>query len=152
MGGSTSGSVHAEAAGFGKAEVGTTSGNVTVRTEAFDELKIGGASADYRAAHTNFNKRESDSCLSGRMYEYTYPDFVVLANEDNGVEKIESIKLTGPGVSTREGIHVDSTLEEVMKAYGEETSVNYFCKTTADGKLEIYVEHGIVMEIELTAA
>ena len=118
----------------------------------FDELKIGGASADYRAAHTNFNKRESDSCLSGRMYEYTYPDFVVLANEDNGVEKIESIKLTGPGVSTREGIHVDSTLEEVMKAYGEETSVNYFCKTTADGKLEIYVEHGIVMEIELTAA
>ena len=117
----------------------------------FDMLKLGGSSADYRASHTNYTTRESDSCLVGKDYEYTYPDFVLTVNVDNNVERIQSIKITGPGVSTREGIHIGSTRDEVQNAYGAETSVDLFTKTTADGNLEVAVQNGLVTEIFLYA-
>ena len=117
----------------------------------FDALKLGQSAENYRTSHTNFTKIESDACLSGKNYEYTYPDFVLLVNVDNGVEKIQSIKITGPGISTREGIHVGSTREEVQNAYGPEESVDFFTKKTADGNIEVTVEHGVVTEIFLYA-
>lgn len=118
----------------------------------FDALKIGASAADYRASHNYTNKIESDSCLSGRNYEYFYQDFSVLVNEDNGVEKIERIKITGNSISTREGIHVGSTMEDVIKAYGAGDGADYFSKVTADGLIEVFVQNGIVESIELSAA
>ena len=117
----------------------------------FDALKIGASAADYRASHNYTNKIESDSCLSGRNYEYFYQDFSVLVNEDNGVEKIQMIKITGNSISTREGIHVGSTMEDVIKAYGAGTGADYFSKVTADGLIEVFVQNGIVNEINLSA-
>ncbi len=118
----------------------------------FDALKIGASAADYRASHNPLDKTESDSCLSGINYEYYYQDFSVLVNVDNGVEKIEIIKLTGAGVSTREGIHVGSKLEDVKKAYGAGDSDDFISKTTADGLLEIILANGVVTEIDLSKA
>lgn len=116
----------------------------------FDALKIGESSADYRASHTDYTKRESDSCLVGKDYEYTYPDFVLIANENNGVEKIKEIRLTGAGVSTREGIHIGSSEEDVVKAYGAGNGSGAFTHTSADGKLEIFTTNGVVDEIILS--
>ena len=69
---------------------------------------------------------------------------------DNGVEKIEIIKLTGAGVSTREGIHVGSKLEDVKKACGAGDSDDFISKTTADGLLEVILANGVVTEIDLS--
>ena len=116
----------------------------------FDALKIGGSPADYVAAHPA-TPRRSDSCLEGVDLEYTYPDFVLVTNENNGVEKVVMIKITGAGISTREGIHVGSTMEDVIKAYGAGTGADYFSKVTADGLIEVFVQNGIVNEINLSA-
>ena len=116
----------------------------------FDALKIGGSPADYTAAH-KVTPSISDSCLVGKDMEYTYPDFTLLTNENNGVEKVVRITITGNGISTREGIHVGSTLEEVKNAYGAGDSDDFISKTTADGLLEITLENGIVTEIALSA-
>ena len=119
----------------------------------FDELKIGGNPSAYIAAHTNYQRTEGDSCLgNGKDINYFYPDFKIWSILENGTEKIHEIEFTGPGVSTREGIHVDSTLEEVMNAYGEEESPNYFRKNIADGKIEVFVEHGLVTTVILSAS
>lgn len=118
----------------------------------FDALKIGASAADYRASHNYLNKTESDSCLSGINYEYYYQEFSVLVNVDNGVEKIEMIKITGAGISTREGIHVGSILNDVKKVYGAGDSDDFISKITADGLLEISLSNGVVTEIDLSKA
>ena len=117
----------------------------------FDALKIGASPADYVAAHP-VTPRRSDSCLEGVDLEYTYPDFVLVTNENNGVEKVVMIKITGAGISTREGIHVGSKLEDVKNAYGAGDSDSFISKTTADGYLEISLTNGAVTEIDLSKA
>lgn len=117
----------------------------------FDALKIGGSPADYVAAHPATPQR-SDSCLEGVDLEYTYPDFVLVTNENNGVEKVVMIKITGAGISTREGIHVGSKREDVKNAYGAGDSDDFISKTTADGLLEIILSNGVVTEIDLSEA
>ena len=123
----------------------------------FDEIKIGGSIAEYSAAHQN-EMRESDSCLvNGKDRTYSFPnaadpDYEIRTVVENGNERIVEIDLKHEGIATREGIQVGSTREEVTNAYGNEAMVDYFTKTNADGKVEVFVEHGIVIEIVVTAS
>lgn len=115
----------------------------------FDALKIKGSCADYIAKYTNYQMRESDSCLVvGKDREYTYPDFILRTVVENGVETIDSIELTGTSISTRNGIHVGSSEADVLSAYGAATDGEYIYET-ADGKLEITIENGVVTDIYL---
>lgn len=122
----------------------------------FEELKIGSDPAAYIAAHTNYQRTEADSCLgNGKDINYYYPnstapDYKIWSILENGTEKVHEIEFVSSALSTKEGIHIDSTLAEVIETYGAEDGAGYFKKKTADGTLEIFVRNGLVAGIILS--
>lgn len=141
------------------AEVQTTEAPAAEQTEApqteppaeekhlLDELKIGGSCADYIAKNTNYEMRESDSCLvNGKDRVYTYPDFILRTVVENGNERIVELEFTSGNVSTRNGIHVGSTEAEVVAAFGAAADGEY-CYETEDGTFEFLMENGVVQSI-----
>lgn len=88
------------------------------------------------------SKSESKSCAyDGMDRTYTYKDFVVktYSKSDKGTEYINSIELLTSKVSTKEGIKVGSSKNDVIDAYGR-TTARFGVYTYTKGKCKLMIE------------
>lgn len=90
------------------------------------------------------SKSESQSCAyDGMDRTYTYKDFVVktYSKSKNGTEYINSIVLLTSKVSTKEGVKIGSSKNDVIDAYGRATP-KFGVYTYTKGKCKLMVEMG----------
>ena len=88
------------------------------------------------------SKSESKSCAyDGMDRTYTYKDFVVktYSKSKNGTEYINSIVLLTSKVSTKEGVKVGSSKNDVIDAYGRATA-KFGMYTYTKGKCKLMIE------------
>lgn len=88
------------------------------------------------------SKSESKSCAyDGMDRTYTYRDFVVktYSKSKNGTEYINSIELLTSKVSTKEGVKVGSSKNDVIDAYGRATA-KFGVYTYTKGKCRLMIE------------
>lgn len=87
-------------------------------------------------------KSESKSCAyDGMDRTYTYKDFIVktYSKSAKGSEYINSIILLTSNVSTKEGIKIGSSKNDVIDAYGRATA-NFGVYTYTKGKCKLMIE------------
>lgn len=87
-------------------------------------------------------KSESKSCAyDGMDRTYTYKDFIVktYSNSSKGTEYINSIELLTSKVSTKEGIQIGSSKNDVIDAYGRATA-KFGVYTYTKGKCKLTIE------------
>ncbi len=88
------------------------------------------------------SKSESKSCAyDGMDRTYTFKDFVVktYSKSKNGAEYINSIELLTSKVSTKEGIKIGSSKNDVIDAYGRATA-RFGMYTYTKGKCKLMIE------------
>ncbi len=96
---------------------------------------------------------EAASCaFDGLDKTFTYPGFELVTYPVDGVDYISDIYFLDDTVSTAEGLHIGSTLEEVKAACGTDYTADefgfYYTYTDGDTQLKFGVEDGVVTEIE----
>jgi len=97
---------------------------------------------------------ETPSCaFQGMDKQYTYPGYMITTYENNGQDYIYDIYFLDGSVSTPEGIHIGSTLEEMIGAYGEEYTEDFgmYIYVKERSKLQFLVEEGVVTSVDYTA-
>lgn len=99
---------------------------------------------------------EAQSCaFDGLDKTFTYPGIELVTYPVEGVDYISDIYFLDESVSTAEGLHIGSTLEEVEAAYGTDHTADdfgfYYTYTDGDTQLKFGVEDGVVTEIEYLA-
>lgn len=99
---------------------------------------------------------ERESCaFQGLDKTFNYPGFELVTYPNGDKDFISDIYFTDGTVSTPEGIHIGSTLEEVKTAYGEGYTADdfgiYYTYTDGDTQLKFGTEDGVVTEIEYVA-
>lgn len=100
------------------------------------------ASKFLEKAGTPKSKSESKSCAyDGMDRTYTYKDFIVktYSKSKNGAEYINSIVLRTSKVSTKEGIKIGSSKNDVIDAYGRATA-RFGVYTYTKGKCKLMIE------------
>ncbi|MFR5602043.1 MAG: hypothetical protein ACLTKI_06720 [Lachnospiraceae bacterium] len=100
------------------------------------------------------NYAESTSCaFQGLDKIYTYAGFDIYTYPVEDQDFINSIYFTDETVSTPEGIHIGSTLEEMTAAYGEDYSEEFgvYTYTKDDSTLSFIVTDGVIESVEYTA-
>ena len=101
----------------------------------------GNASKLLKKAGKPKSKTESASCAyNGMDRTYKYNDFVVktYSNSKKGTEYINSIELLSSKVSTKEGIKIGSSKNDVIKAYGKGKD-NFGVYTYTKGKTKLMI-------------
>ena len=101
----------------------------------------GNASKLLKKAGKPKSKTESVSCAyNGMDRTYKYNDFVVktYSNSKKGTEYINSIELLSSKVSTKEGIKIGSSKNDVIKAYGKGKD-NFGVYTYTKGKTKLMI-------------
>ena len=97
---------------------------------------------------------EAASCaFPGLEKTYTYPSFIVYTYEDGDKDRLASIVILDDSISTPEGIFLNSSLADVLKAYGEPTekSLNLYTYEKTRMKLSFIIEDDKVTSIEYIA-
>lgn len=97
---------------------------------------------------------EAESCaFQGMDKIYTYGGFELHTHEIDGVDYVSSIIFLDDSVSTKEGIYLYSSLEDVLEAYGDNYSEEYGLYTfeKEDSKLSFLIEDDEVTSIEYMA-
>lgn len=100
-------------------------------------------------------KKESKSCsYKGLDRVYQYKDFVLAtySNSKKGAQYVNGIKFTSNKISTKEGVHLGSTLNDVQKKYGQ-VKGNFGVYTYKKGKckLQFEITDGKVTTIQYVA-
>ncbi len=96
-----------------------------------------------KKAGTPKAKKATKSCAyKGKDYTYKYNDFILYtySNSDKGKQYVNGITFLTSRVSTKEGIRIGSTLEQVKKKYGkgsEKFGVYTFKKGNCKMQIEI---------------
>ena len=99
----------------------------------------------------DFTTQKAKSCaFEGEDHIYTYPDYEIYNYVENDVEKIYTITLLTDKVSTKEGIHLGSTKEEVEETYGNDYEDSYGAYVYSKGNtvLTFIFEEEKVISIE----
>lgn len=97
---------------------------------------------------------EAASCaFPGLEKTYTYPSFNLYTYEDGDKDRLASIVILDDSISTQEGIYLNASLDDVIKAYGEpsEKSLNLYTYEKASMKLSFIIEDDKVTSIEYIA-
>lgn len=97
---------------------------------------------------------EAASCaFDGLDKTYTYAGVEIITYPDGDADYISSVRLLDNSVSTPEGISIGSTVEEVVKAYGEEYQElgQQYAYEDGDALLTILFEDGAAISVEYTA-
>ena len=97
---------------------------------------------------------EAESCaFEGLDKIYTYSSFEVSTYEKDGIDYISGISLMDDTVSTKEGISLFQTLEELKSMYGEEyTEENgVYTYTRAQSEISFMVKANKIVQIEYLA-
>lgn len=100
------------------------------------------------------NYAESPSCaFQGLDKIYTYAGFDIYTYPVDDVDYINSIYFTDETVSTPEGIHIGSTVDEMTAAYGENYSEEFgvYTYTKDTSTLSFIVTDGVIESVEYTA-
>lgn len=109
------------------------------------------ASKVIAALGTPKSENKTASCaFGGYDIAYTYDNFVISANDENGFNRIYCIALINDMAETQKGIYSGCSAEEVTAAYGEPTESNaaglYYAK---DGmELQFMLSDGVVTGIQ----
>ena len=89
------------------------------------------------------SKKVTKSCISksGKDYTYKYKDFILYAytKTANGAQYVSGITFLTSKVSTKEGIHIGSTFDDVKKKYGSGKD-NFGVYTYKKGKCRLQFE------------
>lgn len=97
------------------------------------------------------SQEKTASCaFGGYDIVYTYDNFKISANDENGFNRIYCITLINDMAETQKGIYKECSADEVTAAYGEPTSSNaaglYYAK---DGmELQFILKDGVVDVIQ----
>lgn len=109
------------------------------------------------ALGASFGMTEEAGCAGeGKMRTYDYGSFYLQTYETETGYRIYGLWFTNNGISTQEGIHIGSTIEDVKAAYGEveETDCGVimgYCTVAKDnGTLSIVLSDGLVTDITYT--
>ncbi|MPW26754.1 hypothetical protein GC105_13260 [Alkalibaculum sp. M08DMB] len=97
---------------------------------------------------------EAESCaFQGMEKIYTYNGYELHTYELDGVDRVATVMLLDDSVSTKEGIYLYSTLEDVIEAYGDKYTENLGVYTYEldDSKISFMVENEEVISIEYIA-
>lgn len=100
------------------------------------------------------NYFESPSCaFQGIDKTYTYSNFELYTYPKNKVDYVSSIYILDGSVSTKEGIRLGSTTEEMIAAYGNDykEELGAYTYTKDKSTLTFIVDNGTVSSIEYTA-
>ncbi|MEA4890410.1 MAG: hypothetical protein VB070_13220 [Clostridiaceae bacterium] len=97
---------------------------------------------------------EAESCaFQGKERTYVYTSFSVYTYELDGVDHIASVVILDDSIGTPEGIYLNSTLDDVKKAYGDkyEESVGLYTYKSDTMKLSFLIKDNVVTSIEYVA-
>ncbi|HHT51501.1 MAG TPA: hypothetical protein GXZ78_08600 [Eubacteriaceae bacterium] len=97
---------------------------------------------------------EAESCaFQGMDKIYTYGPFELHTHEIDGIDHVSSIIFLDDSISTKEGIYLFSSLDEVLQAYGDNYTEEHGLYTYEMGnsKLLILIEDDEVVSIEYMA-
>ena len=93
---------------------------------------------------------EAPSCAyQGLDKTYYYNGFEITTYTDNDTDYIANVLLVDDSVTTREGIYIGSSVDEVVNKYGSdyETSVNQYVYTLGETGLQFIFEGDVVISI-----
>ncbi len=114
-----------------------------------------------KSAGKPIKKKTTKSCaFKGKDRKYTYNDFILTtySKKNKGAEYVLSISLRNGNVSTKEGIKIGSSEEDVVKKYGKKyDSVslnvnNMYVYKKGTCKLKIAVKNSKVVAIAYESA
>lgn len=97
---------------------------------------------------------EAESCaFQGMERVYTYSGFELHTYEMDGIDYVSAIIFLDDSVSTKEGIYLYSSLEDVLEAYGEDYTQNLglYVYEKGKSKLSFLIEDDEVVSIEYMA-
>lgn len=94
-----------------------------------------------KAGKPKSTKAKKSCAYKGKDRTYKYKDFILYtySNTDNGPEYINGITFLTSKVSTKEGIHIGSTWDEVEQEYGAGKD-NFGVHTYKKGKCKLQIE------------
>lgn len=98
---------------------------------------------------------EAASCaFEGLDKTYTYAGFIVTTYPDGDRDFVNSIRLTDDSTTTREGIYIGCTADQVRAAYGESNDgpIGSLSYTKGDTVLNFILSDGVVISIEYLPA
>ena len=91
---------------------------------------------------------EAESCaFKGLDKVYTYSGFIISTNPYDDGDHICSIYLSNDSVSTYEGIHIGSSLDDLLDRYGAPAIKDYYSYTSGC-TLNFILDKGSVISIE----
>jgi hypothetical protein len=131
-----------EAKGYAFETKGVT---IAMHSEIAPILKSLGKEKDYF---------EAKSCaFPGLEKTYTYNGFELHTYESNGKDMVAAVIFLDDTVSTKEGIALNSSLNDVIKAYGDKyvKNLGLYTYTKDKSKIAFLVENDKVTSIEYTA-
>lgn len=102
----------------------------------------------------NMDYFEAESCaFQGMEKVYTYNGFELYTYEADGIDYIAAIMFLDDSVSTKEGIYLYSSLDDVLKAYGDDYSeeLGLYTYEIDKSKISFLIENNEVTSIEYTA-
>lgn len=109
------------------------------------------ASTLLKKAGTPVTSKKSKSCAyKGMDATYIYKDIIVTtySHSDGGTEYINSVTLRTDSVSTKEGIRIGSSYNDVVKKYGTgKDNFGVYTYTKGKSKLQIEIADNTVKKI-----
>ena len=96
---------------------------------------------------------EIASCaFEGLDKTYTYTDYEITTFPDGEKDRIYSIYFLNTEVATKEGVRVSDSIDDMIKAYGEnyEKQGNQYTYTKGNTNLEFIVESDVITSIQYT--
>ena len=96
---------------------------------------------------------EIASCaFEGLDKTYTYTNYEITTFPDGEKDRIYSIYFLNTEVATKEGVRVSDSIDDMIKAYGEdyEKQGNQYTYTKGNTNLEFIVENDVITSIQYT--
>jgi len=100
------------------------------------------------------NYAESPSCaFKGLDKIYSYNGFDLYTYPKDGTDYVNSIYFLDDSVSTPEGIHIGSSVDEMLAAYGDQYTEEYgvYTYTNEKSTLSFIVTDGVIESVEYVA-
>lgn len=118
------------------------------------EITMGDKAAEFiKGAGSPTSQSSAPSCaFEGDDTVYDYSSYQVTTYQSNGVELVTGVYLLDSSISTKEGVNIGSTMDEVKKAYGDDYQEEYGVFTYTKGKtnLAFVVVDQVVTSISYT--
>lgn len=97
---------------------------------------------------------EADSCThQGKERVFTYKGFELSTYPSGGGDYVKSVWFLSEEAVTQEGIHIGSTIGEMLEAYGDDyvEEKGRYVYTSEDAVLTFYTKKGLVSGVEYKA-